>query len=199
VAVSYVAATWPILPWVSAVGSYVTAASENNVTKLWTLCISAPEGEEGECSGLVGVRILNMIGGELGRVGLGDLAVIDDRVLRLGKEAENSGILFRLTFFKIGAVVEIAAALIEALVLLLFGGVSICFFFRLRSLMGMLSSESSVEILSMGVDGSFLLGDGVVCMDVSTGACTSSVTCGGVSSICSVISWGIFSEISSVC
>jgi len=141
-----------------------------------------------------------MMGGELGRVGLGDLAATDDRVLRFGKEAENSGIfLFRLASFKIGAVAEIAAALIEALVLLLFGGVSFCCFFHLRRLIGMLSSESSVEILNMGVDGSVLSGDGVVCMGVSTAACTSSATCGGIFSVCWGISWGICSEVSSVC
>lgn len=43
---SYVTTTCPILPWVSTLdfsiaGSCVIAASENNVTKLSTLCISA--------------------------------------------------------------------------------------------------------------------------------------------------------------
>ena len=120
-----------------------------------------------------------------------------DRVLCLGREAGNSNIfLLRLAFFKIGTVAEIVA-LAEALVLLLFGGVLFfCCILCLSRVIGMLSSESSVEILSMGADGSVLLGDGVVCMGISTADCTFSATCGGV---CWRISSGTCSGISSVC
>ena len=144
------------------------------------------------------MRVFNVMGGELGRVWLGDSAITDDRVLCLGREAGNSDIfLFRLAYFKMGAVAEIAAALAEALVLLLFGGVSFfCSIFRLRRVIGMLSSESSIEIPSMGMDGLVLLGDGVVSMGISTTDCTFSATCGGV---CCNISSGICSGISSVC
>ena len=150
---SCVTATCPISPWVStlyfsAAGYCVTAASENNVTKLSTLCISAPEGEERDCSGMVGVRDLRMMGGELGIMGLVGLTTIDDRVFRLGKELGKLVIfLFRPLSFRMGELSGIAAALTEALVLLLFGGVSVFYcFFLLRKMMGVLSSESSVEI-----------------------------------------------------
>jgi len=94
------------------------------------------------------MRVLKVMGGELGRMGLGGLVATDDRALRLGREVGNSDIfIFWPVSFKIGAVAEIAAALTEALVLFLFGGVSIfCCFFLLRRVIGILSSELSVEI-----------------------------------------------------
>lgn len=129
------------------------------------------------------------MGGELGKVGLGGLVATDNRALCLGREAGNSDIfLFRSVSFKIGAVAEIATALTEALVLLLFGGVSLlCCFFLLRRMIGILSSESSVGIQSMGMDGWGLFGDEVLCMGVSTADYIFSATSGGVSSIF----WGI--------
>lgn len=112
---------------VSAVGSCVTVASfkENNVTKLSTLYISTPEGEEGECSELVGMRDLSMMGRELGRVGIMGSVAADDPVHRLGKEAGKSVIfLLQPLFIRIGELSGIAASLIKAPVLLLFGGVT---------------------------------------------------------------------------
>jgi len=149
------------------------------------------------------MQVLKVMGGELGKMGLGGLAATDDRALHLGREAGNSGIfLFRPVSFKIGAVAEIAVALTEALVLLLFGGISLfCCFFLLRRVIGILSSESSVGIQSMGVDGWGLLGDGVFYMGISTADCIFSATSGGVSSICWGI-WGIcsiFWEVSFAC
>jgi hypothetical protein len=98
------------------------------------------------------------MGGELEE--LGDSTTTD---FRFGREAGNSGVfLFLLAFFKIGTVVGVAGALVETLVLLLFGGVFFsCCIFRLSWVIGILSSESSVEILSMGMEGLVLLGDGV--------------------------------------
>jgi len=102
------------------------------------------------------------MGGKLEKMGLGGLAATNDRALCLGREAGNSGIfLFRPVSFKIGVVAEITAALTDALVLLLFGGVPLfCCFFLLRRVIGILSLESSVGIQSMGLDGWGLLGDG---------------------------------------
>ena len=78
-------------------------------------------------------------------------------------------------------------ALVETLVLLLFTRVFFaCCIFRLSCVIGILSSESSVEILSMGAGELVLLGD----MVNSVAACSFSVTCRGVcwgcSGICSV-------------
>lgn len=142
------------------------------------------------------MQVFKVMGGELGEMGLGGLAAMDDRALRLGKEAGNSGIfLFQPVCFEIGVGTEITAALTEALVLLLFGGFSVFFcFFLLRRVIGMLSSESSIGIQSMGVDGWGLLGDGVLCMGISVVDCIFSATSRGVSSIC----WGIW-DICSVC
>ena len=94
------------------------------------------------------MRALRMMGGELGKMGLAGLVATDDRARRLGREIGNSIIfLFRPLSFKMGEVSEIATTLTEALALFLFGGVSIfCCFFLLRKVMGVLSSESSVEI-----------------------------------------------------
>ena len=51
-----------------------------------------------------------------------------------------------------------------SVVLFLFGGVTnFCYFFLLRNMMGVLSSESSMEMSTMGVDDSASLGDGVLC------------------------------------
>lgn len=72
------------------------------------------------------MQVVKMMGGELGRMRLEGLVATDDRARRLGREAGNSDIFhFRPVSFKIGAVAEIATALTEALVLFLFGGVSI--------------------------------------------------------------------------
>jgi len=94
------------------------------------------------------MQALKMMGGELERMGLAGLVTTDDRARRLSREAGNSDIfLFQPVSFKIGEVAEIAAALTEALVLFLFGGVSIfCYFFLLRKVIGILSLVSSVEI-----------------------------------------------------
>ena len=86
-----------------------------------------------------------------------------------------------------GTVVGVVGDLVETLVLLLFTGVFFaCYIFRLSCVIGMLSSESSVEILSMGEGELVLLGD----MDNSAAACSFSVTCRsvcwGCSRICSV-------------
>lgn len=141
------------------------------------------------------MRVFKVMGSELGGVWLGDSAIADDRVLCFGREAGNSVIfLFRLAF--LGIVAEIGIALAEALVLLLFGGVSIFLgIFRLSKMIGMLSSESSVEIPSMGMDRLVLSGDGVVSTGISA-ACSFSATCGGV---CWGSSLGICSGMSSVC
>ena len=146
----------------------------------------------------MGLRVFNVMGGEVEGVWLGDSAIADDRVLCLGREAGNSNIfLFRLAFFKIGTVAEITTALAEALVLLLFGGVSIFLcIFRLSKVIGMLSSESSVEIPSMGMEGLVLLGDGIVSAGISTADCSFSATCGGV---CWRTSLDICSGMSSAC
>lgn len=122
--------------------------------------------------------VLIVMGGELGE--LGDLAATDDRVLLFGREAGNSGVLlFRLAFFRMGTVARVGGALVETLVLLLFAGVffSYCLF-RLSRVIGILSSESSVEIPSMGMEGLVPLGDGVVPV-------AFSATCTGVCWICS--------------
>ena len=131
------------------------------------------------------MRILIVMGGELGE--LGDSAATDDRVLCFGREAGNSGVfLFRLAFFRMGTVAGVAGALAETLVLLLFDGVFFsCYLFCLSRVIGILSSESSVEIPSMGIEGLVLLGDGVVLVVISTAACSFSATCGGACWSCS--------------
>jgi len=127
-----------------------------------------------------------VIGGETGKGWSEDLAATDDRVLLLGRKAENCGtFLFRLGFSEIGAGTEVAAAFPALLVLFLFGGSLFCYCFRLSRLIGILSSYSSVEMLSMGVDGMLLAGGEAVCMGISSATCISSTTGGGVCSICS--------------
>lgn len=88
------------------------------------------------------------MGGELGIIGIMGSVAADDPVRRRGKEAGKSMIfLLQPLFFRIGELSGITATLTEALVLLLFGWVTaFCCFFLLRKVMGVLSSESSVEI-----------------------------------------------------
>ena len=72
----------------------------------------------------------------------------DDPVRRLGRKTGKPMIfLLPPLSFRMGELSAIAASLTEALVLLLFGAVTIfCCFFLLQKMMGVLSSESSVEI-----------------------------------------------------
>ena len=81
-------------------------------------------------------------------------------------------------------VVGVVGALVGTLVLFLLTGVSFgCCVFRLSCIIGTLSSESSVEILSMGAGELILLGD-------TAASCSFSVTCRGIcwdcSGVCSV-------------
>lgn len=111
----------------SAAGSCVTDACKNDVTKSCTPCISAPDGEGGECSGLGGVWALSVIGGETGKKGSGDLAAVDDRVLLLGIKVENWGtFLFWLGFSEIDTEREGGTAFPAVLVLFLFHGSFFC-------------------------------------------------------------------------
>lgn len=93
------------------------------------------------------------MGGETEKTGSGNLAA-DDRVILLGIEAEKWGaFLFRLGFSETVTETEGAATFFAVLVLFLSGGSTFCCFFLLSRLMGILSSDSSVEMLSIGVDG----------------------------------------------
>ena len=102
-----------------------------------------------------------MIGGEFGVMAS---VAADVLVHRRGKEAGKTMVfLLRTIFVRIGGLSVIAASLIEALILLFSGRAAFSCLFLLSLIMGVLSSELSEGIWTMGVDDSFSLRGGVCC------------------------------------